>query len=274
MARQCGWDNAPVVVRAQVNELVAGLRAVLGAGLVGVYLHGSLAMGSFTLERSDIDVLAVTAEPLTADERRALATVLLRVSNAPRPIEISVLSRGDLHPWRYPPPYQFHYSEDWRDRTRTALAADDPTAWDSPPEPPTDPDLAAHITVTRARGIVLAGEPIAAVFPLVPPADYRAAIVDDFAWAYARREADPVYFVLNTCRVLATVHDGQVRSKVEGAAWALDTLPTMFHRLIGAALAGQLSLMGRAPLDPATVDRFAAYAAAALGVALPSGVSG
>jgi streptomycin 3"-adenylyltransferase len=157
MARQCGWDNAPVVVRAQVNELVAGLRAALGAGLVGIYLHGSLAMGSFTLERSDIDVLAVSEEPLTADERRALATVLLRVSNAPRPIEISVLSRGDLHSWRYPPPYQFHYGEDWRERYAAALAADDPTAWDAPPEPPTDPDLAAHTTVTRARGIVLAG---------------------------------------------------------------------------------------------------------------------
>jgi streptomycin 3"-adenylyltransferase len=107
----------------------------------------------------------------------------------------------------------------------------------------------------------------------VPLADYRAAIVDDFAWAYARRETDPVYFVLNTCRVLAEVHDGQVRSKVEGAAWALAALPTAFHRLIGAALAGQLHLLGRASLDPATLDRFAAYAAAALGVTLPPGAA-
>ena len=271
MARQCGWDDAPVVVRAQVHELVAGLRAALGAGLVGVYLHGSLAMGSFTLERSDIDVLAVTAEPLTAGERRALAALLLRVSRAPRPIEISVLSRGDLHPWRYPPPYQLHYSEDWRERYAAALAVDDPAAWELPSPPPTDPDLATHITVTRARGRVLAGAPIAEVLPPVPLVDYRAAIVADFAWAYARREADPVYFVLNTCRVLAAVEDGEVRSKVEGAAWALAALPTAFHRLIGAALAGQLHLLGRASLDPATLDRFAAYAAAALGVTLPPG---
>ena len=269
MARQCGWDNVPVVVRAQVNELVAGLRAALDGGLAGVYLHGSLAMGSFTLERSDLDLLAVTGEPLTEAERRELAVLLLRGSNAPRPVEISVLSRSDLHPWRYPPPYQFHYSEDWRERMAAALAADDPTTWATPPTPPTDVDLAAHITVTRARGICLYGAAIAGVFPPVPAADYRAAIVEDFAWAYARRDADPVYFVLNTCRVLAALQDGQIRSKVEGAEWARAALPTEYQRLIGAALAGQLGWRGRAAGDPAVLDRFATDAAAALGIPLP-----
>jgi streptomycin 3"-adenylyltransferase len=232
-----------------------------------VYLHGSLAMGSFTLERSDLDVLAVSADPLTAGERRALAALLLRVSNAPRPVEISVLAWGDLHPWHYPPPYQFHYGEDWRERMAAALPTGDPAAW-APPAP-TDPDLAAHITVTRSRGICLDGAPIGQVFPPVPAEDYRAAIVNDFAWAYARRETDPVYFVLNTCRVLAVAHDGQVRSKVEGAEWARAALPAAFRRLIWAALAGQLGWMSRAGIDPAVLDRFAAYAAATLGVALP-----
>jgi aminoglycoside adenylyltransferase-like protein len=69
--------------------------------------------------------------------------------------------------------------------------------------------------------------------------------------------------------VLAALQDGKVRSKVEGAKWALAALPAEYHRLIGAALAGQLGWMGRAVIDPSALARFAAYAAATLEVALP-----
>ena len=44
----------PPAVRAQLEELQRGLLDLLGEGLVGIYLHGSLAMDCFNTERSDL----------------------------------------------------------------------------------------------------------------------------------------------------------------------------------------------------------------------------
>ena len=46
--------------------LTGVLRARLGNGLVGGYLHGSAVLGGWHPERSDVDVLAVCAEPSCA----------------------------------------------------------------------------------------------------------------------------------------------------------------------------------------------------------------
>ncbi|HDK44919.1 MAG TPA: nucleotidyltransferase domain-containing protein, partial [Actinobacteria bacterium] len=42
-----------------VESLVAGIADVLGDELVGVYLHGSLAMGGYYRPKSDLDLLIV-----------------------------------------------------------------------------------------------------------------------------------------------------------------------------------------------------------------------
>ncbi len=44
---QFGWANCPAAVGTQVNTFIDALQAILGDKLVGVYLHGSLAMGMF-----------------------------------------------------------------------------------------------------------------------------------------------------------------------------------------------------------------------------------
>jgi predicted nucleotidyltransferase len=43
-----------------VLDFVSKLSEMLGSNLVGVYLHGSLAMGCFNPHASDIDVLVIT----------------------------------------------------------------------------------------------------------------------------------------------------------------------------------------------------------------------
>src|SRR5579885_3401193 len=173
-----GWPDCPAPVRAQVAGLVEHLGDLMGSALAGVYLHGSLAYGCFNAETSDLDLLVLAARPLLRDTKLGIAQACLRRSLGPAPIELSIVATADLSPWQYPTPYQFHYSEQWRERLTADTTS---TAWLAWPtdQQGTDPDLAAHVTLTRARGIALIGKPPAEVFPEVPSGDYLASITAD-----------------------------------------------------------------------------------------------
>jgi hypothetical protein len=130
-------------------------------------------------------------------------------------MEVSFLSQDQIAPWRYPTPYDFHYSEEWRGCFREALQAGTWSQWND--EEHVDRDLAVHFTMTSQRGLCLYGQPIGEVFPVVPPEDFRASIVADLCWARERVGQLPVYGILNCCRVWAYWCEGRVYSKDEGA---------------------------------------------------------
>ena len=252
---QYGWATCLEDVRGQVAALLEVFQNTLGEHLTGVYLHGSLAMGCFNPARSDLDLLVITKQSMSLKQKRAIAETLLRLSRHPTPIEISFLSAADLRPWRYPTPFDLHYSEGWRERYEHYLAGDDWQHWNDSCQ--TDADLAAHITITRARGICLLGQPIAQVLPSVPRQDYIASIWEDFLWARARAADSPPYFILNACRVAAYLLDGRLCSKEEAGAWTLNTSPKDFHSLIAQALSiyrGEES----GPFDIQTLEQFGA----------------
>lgn len=252
---QYGWATCPEDVRGQVAALLEAFQKTLGERLTGVYLHGSLAMGCFNPAGSDLDLLIVTTQPMSLEQKRALIEALLRLSRQPAPIEISFLSAADLTPWHYPTPFDLHYSEGWRERCEQALAGDGWQHWNDSRQ--TDVDLAAHITITRTRGICLQGRPIAQVLPSVPRQDYIASIWDDFLWARARAAENPPYFILNACRIAAYLLAGRLCSKEEAGAWALTTLPADVHALISQAL-GIYRGEESAPFDTTRLEQFGA----------------
>lgn len=223
--------DAPDEVRAQLGRLTAGLKAVLGADLVGVYLHGSLALGCFNPQRSDVDVVAVSRR-VTPEQHRQMAELVLRESGPkarprrpPYPLEISVLTHEQLRPWRYPTPFVFHYGESLRQRFESG---------DATPIFDEDYDLAAHVTVLHEAGIVLAGSPIVDVFPAVPRADYVDSLLRDFSWSRERRL--DLYGILNASRVWATFAEDRLHSKLTGGLWALDRVPEEFQPLVDKAV--------------------------------------
>lgn len=222
------------LIRAQVERYVADVRTMLGDELIGVYLHGSLAMGCFNPAQSDLDLLVITRTPMSLATKRTIADHLVRASRQPAPIEVSFLALATLTLWRHPPSFDFHYSEMWRDAYIRDLAGEGWRAWDAGEK--RDPDLSAHIMVARRRGIALYGPPAASVFPDVPEADYIAAIMSDVTEALDRIYADPVYAILNACRTLAFLQTRQVLSKDEGGRWALDHLPLALRPLVWLAL--------------------------------------
>jgi predicted nucleotidyltransferase len=145
--------EVPAAVREQLDRLTRDLRDALADELVGVYLHGSLVLGCFNPQRSDIDVIAVTRRAITGEKRNALGALMLRSSGqkerprqAPFPLEMSLLTAEQLRPWRYPTPFDFHYGESQRRRF---------TAGEFNPLWAEDYDLAAHVTVLREAGVTL-----------------------------------------------------------------------------------------------------------------------
>jgi predicted nucleotidyltransferase len=235
-----------------VEQLARELEERLGGNLVGVYLHGSLALGCFNPQRSDIDFLVVTSRRLDARERRSIAEFALSRSAAPYPLELTVLSEADARPWRYPTPYDFHYGESLRPRVEQQLAGDAiPEADD------TDHDLAGHIGLLLARGRTLVGPPAEDVFPLVPEADFRDSILRDFAWIQKpeTRMGGRIYGVLNACRVLAYLRGAGILSKAEAGEWAAHALPPKLRPTAKAALAAYRS-GSEEPCPERTVRRF------------------
>jgi hypothetical protein len=95
---------------------------------------------------------------------------------------------------------------------------------------------------------VLLGAPIHEVFPEVPDADFREAILADLEWI--RHHSTQIYGVLNACRVLAYLSGEGVLPKAEAVDWALRNLrqPTgrrsqRLFRRIGRAPTGRAHRM-------------------------------
>jgi len=252
---QFGWDSCPASPRRQVGACLARWQALLNDALVGVYLHGSLAMGCWNPARSDIDLLVIVGEPMAVEAKRELVAGLLALSGQPHPVEISFLAQSDFRPWRYPTPYDLHYSEEWRERYAAALRDGSWRSWND--ERGLDPDLAAHITVTRARGVRLYGPPAAEAFPPVPPSDYVNSLLADIAWAREMMPRHADYVLLNLCRIAAYLQEGGIRSKDEGGEWALAHVAPRWHDVIRWALARYRGAPGL-DVTPADAEAFAA----------------
>jgi len=254
---QFGWHDCPISVRSQVENFTGQITTLLTDNLIGIYLHGSLAMACFNPRRSDLDLLVITHTRIPAAIKRQLASLHLSASNAPHPIEISYLPHSDLVPWRYPPPFDLHYSEAWREKTEQALQ--DPQWPPDDAHPMHDPDLAAHVTITKARGICLVGAPVAQIFPDVPKADYLASILGDIQDAFDHILDNPVYAILNACRVDAFLHAGLICSKQEGGAWTLANAPVAVQPAIAVALALYAGDQTDTHFDPAAIAVFVTY---------------
>ena len=249
------WVNPPPAHAVRfAQHLAEELTVILEGDLVGVYLHGSGATGCFNPDRSDIDLLVVTRQALSPEQRRAVAKLLLASSGAPYPVELSLLTTGQLHPWRRPTPFEFHYRESWRASLAQQLADGELSSREL-----TDPDLAADITVVRARGRVLVGAPIDEVFPEVPEADFRQVILADLDWI--RHHSTTIYGVLNTCRILAYLDGQGLLSKTEGADWALGNLPATYRATITKARSAYRNGSDE-PCAPQEVQGLARWAAA------------
>ena len=55
-----------------LDKFTHAVKEITGEKLTGIYLHGSLAMGCFHPEKSDIDLIVVVSENLSDDQKGLL----------------------------------------------------------------------------------------------------------------------------------------------------------------------------------------------------------
>ena len=236
---------------------------VLGEKLTGVYVHGSAAMGGFTPMQSDFDYLAVVSDPLTSEERKQLSDSFLAIYGKDTPIqggvEMSiVIEKFAGKNFRFPTPYEFHMGTEEQVKANSVPHVSEKV----------DPDLAAHFTIIRKRGICVYGKPIDKVFAEVPREHYLESIAMDSEDNYKNITEKtgteecvvPKYAVLNFCRVLALIENDLITSKLEGGEWALRKLPEEYHSIISPALQEYREIGSSEKVDPGLLKHFAIYA--------------
>lgn len=205
---------------------------VLKSNLIGIYVHGSIAFGCYNPEKSDIDFLVVVKEEPTLQDKMKLIKILLELDKeAPKKgFEMSVVCKDICCNFVYPTPFVLHYSNLHRNRCKENLEEYCETMSG------TDVDLAAHFTVIRQVGYVLIGQPVGEVFGEVPRKFYLDSITNDIVDAKEDIKEQPVYIILNLCRVLGYIAEEKVMSKEQGGEWGINHLPKKYTSIVQTAL--------------------------------------
>jgi streptomycin 3"-adenylyltransferase len=254
---QYNYNNCPETIKNQIDLLVNFTKQVLRGDLLGIYLHGSLAMGCFNPQLSDIDILVVTRDNMTNEDRFLFTQELIRLSYNPVPIELSVITKHDIDNYEYPLKYEYHYSEAWREDYMKIIESKEQMILEE--FKGTDPDLSAHIMIILHRGICLYGNAISDVFPSIPKEDYISAIFEDINYIRKCLTEKPVYSILNLCRVFWFITEGQVSSKEESGEWAMEVIPQKYKALLTDSLNMYRGVKASASFDMKLLRDFFAY---------------
>ncbi len=223
-----------------LDKIVDNCKEIFGADLTGVYLHGSLAMGCFNPDKSDLDLIIVIEKDILDKQKLEFMNELTELNKkAPgKGIELSIVKKVYCREFLYPTPFELHFSN-----MHLQWFIENPADYISNMKG-TDKDLAAHFTIIKKYGIVLYGQEINEVFADVPEKDYLDSIWCDVEGAEENILEDPVYTILNLCRVAAFCKSNLITSKKQGGEWALQNFASKYQFLISSAL--QNYTLGRA----------------------------
>lgn len=254
--------NIPNSIKEILNQIKEGYLDILKNNLIGIYIHGSIAMNCFNPKLSDVDFLVIVKDKLDIDSKKKIIKLLLDLSdsNPTTRLEMSIVLQTTLRKFEYPTPFELHYSNEWKQNYKNGKV--DYTKENK------DPDLAAHLVITKERGMCLVGKPISEVFFEVPEKYYLKSIIHD-----SERSLDniskgpdigtctvPTYAVLNLCRVFAFIDDGIITSKSEGGEWGLKNLPQKYRPIIQQALNKYTCNEVVKNVEAKTLKQFAIYA--------------
>jgi Domain of unknown function (DUF4111)/Nucleotidyltransferase domain len=233
---------------AYLAAVAAGLARALGPALVGVYLHGSAALGGWEPTSCDVDLLVVAGRPLDRGEKQVVGARLQHPSlRCPGTgLELSVVTAAVAADPPRLPPWELHVVTG-----REGKVADGAGH-------PGDPDLVFHFAVCRRAGIAVAGPPAGEVFAEPPRAWLLERAEEELRWAVGHG-ASFAYRVLTACRAWRLLDEDVLDSKVGAGTWARPRLSD--PGVVDAALAAQ---RGLAPTPAAPADLAAADALVAV----------
>ncbi len=220
-----------------IQKIVREYVKILQTNLVGIYIHGSYAMGGFNPSRSDLDFLVICEQIPSFDQKKRMIRFLMdHESEAPfKGFEMSVVLKRYCLNFIYPTPYELHYSPMYlssyqKDLEGTLLKMQGK-----------DEDLAAHFMITYHFGICVYGMEKERLFSEVPKEAYLDSIEKDVADSKKRFKKEPVDVILNLCRVYYYKKEGVVSSKLLAGEWAIRHFPYPLNNIISKALSCYLN---------------------------------
>ncbi len=220
-------------VNSVVGELLSGVQRTLGDNFVGMYLDGSLAIGGFQSDKSDIDFVVVTDAELFSDAFEVLKTMHQRIAGGAskwgKELEGSYISRRALRYDRRPAAHPYI------DRGSVLAMVQPETGY-----------WPIHRYVLREHGVVLAGPLPRTLIDPVAPQDLRDAVRGILReWWTPMLTEGPLlqnsfyrcYAILTMSRMLYTLRHGTIVTKPVAATWVQGAVDSRWTPLIQRALA-------------------------------------
>lgn len=211
-----------------LDEIIRKSKNIFNQNLTGIYLHGSMAMRCFNPKKSDLDLIVVIEKEIADEQKLRFMEAIIRLNeSAPhKGIELSIIKKEYCNDFVYPTPFELHFSS-----MHLQWFKDNPVDYISKMKG-ADKDLAAHFMIIKKCGIVLWGAEIERVFSEIPKECYMDSIWSDIENAKEDIKENPIYIILNLCRVAAFVKDNIVVSKKQGGEWGLQNLSPEYKNLI------------------------------------------
>jgi len=233
---------------AVLDSFLGEIRAILGERFRGMYLDGSLALGGFNPETSDIDFIVTTDTDLSDAQFIALRAMHahFNASDSPWATEVEAV---------YLPESSFRRS-DPENVLRLRIQRGNEVLVKGR----SDSTWITHWYILRERRAVLAGPDPRTIIDPIGPQDLRRAMASlgDLWGAELRAEQSQLarrgsltYTVLTFCRMLYTLSFGTVVPKPTAARWAQQIQAGRWTTLIERALAWRKD---PAPQDPVTKE--------------------
>ncbi|MDQ4028920.1 MAG: DUF4111 domain-containing protein [Actinomycetota bacterium] len=204
-------DQYPAEVDDYLREIVARLDYTVPGRLMSVYATGSLALGGFISDQSDIDVIAVYSDSVELNDKRAVVAALHQdaLPCPARGLELVVYSRSTAAAASRVPCFEINLNTGPRMPLHVSFeCTSEPAHW-----------FVLDIAIVREHGRALIGLPADAVFAPIPREWLLDALHDSLEW-HAEHESITHYSVLNACRALRFALENVWSTKERAAEWA------------------------------------------------------
>lgn len=220
-------------IKKQIRECLNLVKEIFKQDLLGGYLYGSSILGGLQ-KYSDVDLFVVSNRPTTYAEKTNLTKALLKISgiymkDKKLPIEMTVVEKSEINPWNYPPKFDFQYGE-W---LRKEFEHGNIEPWKSKEMP----DLALLVTQILLASNTLVGAKPDQLLCRVPYKDFMIAIKDALPNLMLDLDSDVRNVLLTLARIWSTVTTDVIRSKPDGANWAINRLPEKYQPVMERAKA-------------------------------------
>lgn len=237
MNKLVGYKELPEEILKQIDCVVEIWKKHMGDELVGVYLHGSIALNAFNPNSGDIDLLIVVKDSVSVQRKIDIAKDIIEIDGCPRPLEMSAIKLKDAIAWKNPGNCVFHYSDFWTEKYLQRFENDDVEVYVADNEFP-DADVTSYIRLLHQCGIVLFGQDISKTFSGISDEDFWAAIsadIDDYEFA----AYNPRYYASNILilgRILSFKVGKRILSKYEAGIWMIEKVPKYLKHIPESAM--------------------------------------